>query len=62
MSFAWVEFAIAVYARNLNRLWQRQNQNFLKVMDLFRSKIEAEIKIDYHERVRLEDEGTEAVV
>ena len=55
MSFAWVEFAIAVYARKLNRLWQKQNKTFLKVMDLFRSKKEVEIKIDYQERVLLDD-------
>ena len=54
--FAWVEFAIAVYARKINRLWQKQNKTFLKVMDLFRSKKEFDIKIDYQERVRLEDE------
>lgn len=56
MSFAWVEFGIAVYARKLNRLWQKQNKTFLKVMDLFRSKKEIEIKIDYQERVLLEEE------
>jgi radical SAM superfamily enzyme YgiQ (UPF0313 family) len=57
MVFAWVEFAIAVYARKINRLWLKQNKTFLKVMDLFRSKKGIEIKIDYQERVRLEDEG-----
>ncbi|MBN2089771.1 radical SAM protein [candidate division KSB1 bacterium] len=56
MSFAWVEFGIAVYARNLNRLWQKQNKTFLKVMDLFHSKKKVEIKIDYQEQVRLDDE------
>ena len=57
MSFAWVEFAIAVYARKINKLWQKQNKTFLKVMDLFRSKKDVEITIDYQERVRLEDEA-----
>jgi radical SAM superfamily enzyme YgiQ (UPF0313 family) len=62
ISFAWVEFAIAVYARNLNRLWQKQNKKFLKIMDLFRSKKEIETKIDYHEEVRLDEHVTGAPV
>jgi len=62
MSFAWVEFGIAVYARKLNRLWQKQNKPFLKVMDLFHSKKEVEINIDYQERVLLEDEMAGAAV
>ncbi|RPI01429.1 MAG: radical SAM protein [Calditrichaeota bacterium] len=56
MSFAWVEFAIAVYARKLNRLWQKKNKTFLRVMELCRPRKEAKIMIDYQERVRLEDE------
>ena len=56
MSFSWVEFGIAVYARNLNRLWQKKNKTFLRVMDLCRPRKDANIKIDYQERVRLEDE------
>jgi radical SAM superfamily enzyme YgiQ (UPF0313 family) len=62
MSFAWVELGIAVYARKLNRLWQKKNKTFLKVMDLFRSKKDVEITIDYKERVRLEDEVVGAVM
>jgi radical SAM superfamily enzyme YgiQ (UPF0313 family) len=62
MSFAWVEFAIAVYARKINRLWQKQNKTFLRVMDLYRSRKEAKIMIDYQERVRLEDEVPEVSV
>ena len=61
ISFAWVEFAIAVYAHNLNRVWQRQNKTFLKVIDLFRPGKDSKIVIDYHEQVRLEDDVTEAV-
>jgi hypothetical protein len=56
MSFAWVEFAIAVYARNLNRLWQKQNKKFLKVMDLYRPKKKAKIRIDYQEPARFKEE------
>ena len=62
MSFAWVEFAIALYAHNLNRLWQRQNKAFLKVMDLFRPGKDSKIEIDYHEQVRLDDETAGAVL
>ena len=56
MSFAWVEVGLAVYARKLNRLWQKKNKTFLKVMDLCRPRKEAKIMIDYQEQVRLEDE------
>lgn len=56
VSFAWEDFGIAVYARKLNRLWKKQNKTFLKVMDLFRTKKEVKILIDYQEKVRLEDE------
>ena len=56
MSFSWIEFGIAVYARNLNRLWQKKNKTFLRVMDLCRPRKEVNIMIDYHERVTLEDE------
>jgi radical SAM superfamily enzyme YgiQ (UPF0313 family) len=59
MSFAWVELGIAVYAR---KLMQKKNKTFLKVMDLFRSKKDVEITIDYKERVRLEDEVVGAVM
>jgi radical SAM superfamily enzyme YgiQ (UPF0313 family) len=64
ISFAWVEFAIAVYAHNLNRLWKKQNKTFLRVMDLFRPGKDSKIVIDYQERVRLEDEtvGTAALI
>ena len=57
ISFAWVEFAIAIYARKINRLWQKQNRTFLRVMDLYRPRTEAKIMIDYRESVRLEDEN-----
>jgi len=62
LSFAWVDFGLAVYARNLNRLWQKQNRTFMKVMELCRPKKEASIVIDYREKVRIDDEpmGTAA--
>jgi radical SAM superfamily enzyme YgiQ (UPF0313 family) len=62
LSFAWVEFAIAVYARNLNRLWQKQNQAFLQVMNRFRSAKNKKIIIDYQEPVRFEDDISGAVL
>jgi radical SAM superfamily enzyme YgiQ (UPF0313 family) len=60
LSFAWVDFSLAVYARNLNRTWQKRNKTFLKVMELCRPKKEARIMIDYQERVRFDDESAGA--
>jgi radical SAM superfamily enzyme YgiQ (UPF0313 family) len=61
LSFAWVDFAVAVYAHRLNRLWQKQNKTFLKVMDLLRlKKKEVKINLDYQELVLLDDEPKEA--
>jgi radical SAM superfamily enzyme YgiQ (UPF0313 family) len=62
VSFAWVDLSLAVYARKLNRLWQKRNRTFLKVMELCRPKKEARIQIDYQERVRLDDEAAGAAV
>ena len=62
LSFAWVEFGLAIYARKLNRLWQKKNKTFLKVMELLRPKDNAKIMIDYQERVLLEDESVGVVV
>jgi radical SAM superfamily enzyme YgiQ (UPF0313 family) len=58
MSFAWEELGIAVYARNLNRLWRKKNKAFLNMMDFFRSKKDVKIRIYYQEPVRLENEVT----
>lgn len=54
LSFDWVDFGLAVYARNLNRLWLKRNKTFMKVMELCRPKKEASIQIDYKERIHLE--------
>jgi radical SAM superfamily enzyme YgiQ (UPF0313 family) len=62
LSFAWVDLSLAVYARNLNRMWQKQNKTFLKVMELCRPKKEARIQIDYQEQVRFEDDPVGAAV
>jgi radical SAM superfamily enzyme YgiQ (UPF0313 family) len=60
VSFAWVDFSLAVYAHKLNRLWQKRNRTFMKVMELCRPKKEAQIQIDYRERVCLDDEAAGA--
>jgi len=62
ISFAWVDLSLAVYARNLNRSWQKKNRTFLKVMELCRPKKEAKIQIDYQEQVRFEDDPVGAAV
>lgn len=56
----WIDLGLAHYARNLNRLWQKRNKTFLKVVDLMRPKREAKINIDYKERIFLDDEPAAA--
>ncbi|MBN2030359.1 radical SAM protein [bacterium] len=56
LSFAWIDFAIAIYGHKLNRLWQKKNKTFLKVMELLRPKENTKIMIDYREQVLLDDE------
>jgi radical SAM superfamily enzyme YgiQ (UPF0313 family) len=46
-------FFINFYARHLNRLWKKKNKTFLKVLALLRPNRNAEIKIDYKEKVNL---------
>jgi radical SAM superfamily enzyme YgiQ (UPF0313 family) len=60
VSFAWVDFAVAIYGHKLNRLWQKKNKTFLKVMELLRPKDHVRIKIDYREQVLLDDDTAEA--
>jgi hypothetical protein len=62
VSFAWVDFAVAIYGHKLNRLWQKKNKTFLRVMELLRPKDNAKIVIDYRERVLLDDETAGAGV
>jgi radical SAM superfamily enzyme YgiQ (UPF0313 family) len=59
-SFAWLDLSLAVYARNLNRLWKKKNATFLKVMDLLKPKRGVSISIDYRETVRIDEEMTRA--
>ncbi len=49
----WIDLGLAHYARNLNRLWQKKNKTFLKVVDLIASKKDAKIIIDYKQNISL---------
>lgn len=50
----WVDVAIAGYARNLNRVWQKKNELYLKAIALLKSKKGPKISIDYREEVSLD--------
>lgn len=50
----WIDLGLAHYARNLNRLWQKRNKTFLKVVALLKPKQGTRISIDYKEEVRLD--------
>ena len=50
----WMDVAIAAYARNLNRVWQKKNGLYLKAIALLKSKKGPKISIDYREEVILE--------
>ena len=50
----WFDVAIAAYARNLNRVWQKKNELYLKAIKLLRSKRGPKISIDYREEVTLD--------
>ena len=45
----WLDIGLAVYARRINRLWQKKNKTFLKVVALLRPKPGTKISIDYRE-------------
>ncbi len=45
----WLDLVIARYARNLNRLWQKKNRTYLKVVELLKIAKGARISIDYRE-------------
>jgi hypothetical protein len=51
----WVEMGIAGYARNLNRLWKRQNKIYLRVIDLLKPNKGPKISVDYEEEVILDN-------
>jgi anaerobic magnesium-protoporphyrin IX monomethyl ester cyclase len=50
----WVDVAIAGYARNLNRVWQKKNDLYLKAIQLLKSRKGPRISIDYREEVSLD--------
>lgn len=53
----WVDLGLAFYARNLNRIWQKKNKNFLNAIDLMKQRKEASISVDYTQRIMLDDKG-----
>ncbi len=50
----WVDLSIAGYARNLNRVWQKRNEMYLRVIALLKSKRGPKISIDYREEIILD--------
>jgi radical SAM superfamily enzyme YgiQ (UPF0313 family) len=52
--FKWIELALDHYARKLNRMWEKKNQTFLKVMDILTSKKNASIKLDFKQNIKLD--------
>lgn len=50
----WLDLGLAHYARNLNRMWQKKNKTFLKVVDLLTTKKEAKIEIDYRQEILID--------
>jgi radical SAM superfamily enzyme YgiQ (UPF0313 family) len=49
----WTDVGLAVYARKINRLWQKKNKTFLKVVALLKPKPGTKISIDYREETIL---------
>ena len=47
----WLDLGIAGYARNLNRVWRKKNDLYLKAIKLLKSKKGPKISIDYQEEV-----------
>ena len=46
-------FLINFYANHLNRIWKKKNKTFLKVLKLLKPNQNADIIIDYREKIRL---------
>jgi radical SAM superfamily enzyme YgiQ (UPF0313 family) len=46
-------FFITFYARHLNKIWKRKNRTFLKVLELLKPNRNAQIVINYREKVIL---------
>lgn len=50
----WFDLSLAHYARNLNRMWQKKNKTYMKVVDLLTRQSNARIVVDYQEKITLE--------
>jgi len=50
----WFDLGLAHYARNLNRLWQKKNKTFLKVLDLLTPRKNEKIVVDYKQKIALD--------
>ena len=50
----WMALGVALYARNLNRVWKKKNRTFLKALDLLRPKKNAVVSIVYREMISLD--------
>jgi radical SAM superfamily enzyme YgiQ (UPF0313 family) len=46
-------FLINFYANHLNRIWKKKNKTFLKVLKLLKPNQNADIVIDYREKIKL---------
>ena len=51
----WLACTLAHYARRLNRFWKKKNRTFLAALDLLRRRDDAEIQLDYRERIHLDE-------
>jgi radical SAM superfamily enzyme YgiQ (UPF0313 family) len=54
LRFRWFEVAIAGYARNLNRVWQRKNKTFVAAIKLLGAQKQARISIDFRQKIELD--------
>ena len=49
----WIDIGLAAYARNLNRVWQKNNKTFLRVVELLRPRKGVKISVQYREDICL---------
>jgi radical SAM superfamily enzyme YgiQ (UPF0313 family) len=49
----WIDIGISAYARNLNRVWQKNNRTFLRVVELLRPRKGVKISVQYREDICL---------
>jgi radical SAM superfamily enzyme YgiQ (UPF0313 family) len=47
LSFEWAAFAIAIYARQINHQWLKQNKSFLRTMDSLRMRKKSKLMNNY---------------